>query len=109
MKTIIDKQSGKVLFAVIDNFTDTENEISINELLTENFISPHFNQTTKEFYEGATPEEIAGAENQNNIELKKQAHQQLSETDWYVTRFIETGKPIPAEILEQRQLIRNSI
>lgn len=41
--------------------------------------------------------------------LKKQAHEQLKETDWYITRFAETGKPIPNEILQQRQLIRDSI
>lgn len=71
------------------------------------FVKEQWNGT--QWVEGATPEEIADAENQNNIELKKQAHDQLSQTDWYVTRFIETGKPIPTEILEQRQLIRNSI
>lgn len=57
MVTIINKQSGKVLFAIA-NFEDTETEIAINEILTEYFIVPYFNQTTREFYEGATQEEI---------------------------------------------------
>lgn len=57
MKTIINKQSGKVLFAIA-NFEDTETEIAIDEILTEPFIVPYFNQETREFYEGATQEEI---------------------------------------------------
>lgn len=56
-----------------------------------------------------TPEEIEDEQNQINLELKKQAHEQLKETDWYITRFAETGKPIPNEILQQRQLIRDSV
>jgi hypothetical protein len=57
MKTIINKQSGKVLFAIA-NFEDTETEIAIDEILTEFFVVPYFNFETREFYEGATPEEI---------------------------------------------------
>jgi hypothetical protein len=57
MKTIINKQSGKVLFAIA-NFEDTETEIAIDEILTEFFVIPYFNFETREFYEGATPEEI---------------------------------------------------
>ncbi len=59
MKTIIDKTSGKVLFATLDNsYQTSENEIAVDELLTEDFVNPYFNQTTRQFYEGATPEEI---------------------------------------------------
>jgi Tfp pilus assembly protein PilZ len=39
---------------------------------------------------------------------KKELHKKLSETDWYVTRFVETGKPIPQDILDLRQKIRNN-
>jgi hypothetical protein len=60
MKTVINKQSGKVLFASA-NFEDTDTEIGINEILTEYFVIPYFNQETKEFYEGATPAEIEQA------------------------------------------------
>jgi hypothetical protein len=60
MKTIINKQSGKVLFAIA-NFEDTETEIAIDEILTDYFVVPYFNQETREFYEGATPEEIEQA------------------------------------------------
>jgi hypothetical protein len=57
----------------------------------------------------ATPEEIAEQENQQKQELKRQAHEELLKTDWYVVRFVERGIEIPKEILEQRELIRNSV
>ena len=39
--------------------------------------------------------------------LKQQAYEELLPTDWYVVRFIERGIPVPEEILQQRQEIRN--
>ena len=59
MKTIIDKNSGKLLYCVIEITTLQDNEIAVDELVTENFVSAFYNFETKEFYEGATPEEIA--------------------------------------------------
>lgn len=60
MITIIDKNTSKVIVATTDdNYQVAENEIVIPELLTTNLIVPYFNQTTRLFYEGATPEEIA--------------------------------------------------
>ena len=58
-----------------------------------------------EWIEGATPEEIAEQESQQKQELKRQAHEELLPTDWYVVRFIERGIPIPEEITQQRQAI----
>lgn len=58
MVTVINKQSGKVLFAIA-NFEDTDTEIAIDEILTEFFLVPYFNQESREFYEGATEQEIA--------------------------------------------------
>lgn len=40
-----------------------------------------------------------------NAELR----QFLQDTDWYVVRKMETGEPIPEEILKQREDARNSI
>ncbi len=61
MKTIINENTGKVLFASLNVVELQENEIAIDELLTENFVVPYFNQETREFYEGATEEEITEA------------------------------------------------
>ena len=42
-------------------------------------------------------------------EQNKMARQYLSETDWYVVRFNETGKPIPDSIKRARQQSRDSV
>ena len=68
------------------------------------FIVGKWNGT--EWIEASTPEEIAEQENQQKQELKRQAHEELLKTDWYVVRFVERGIEIPEEILQQRQAIR---
>lgn len=65
MKTIIDKKTGKVLFAAEDNYQVLANEMAVNEILTENYITPYFNKVSRTFFEGATAQEIA--------ELKKES------------------------------------
>lgn len=54
MILIIDKNSGQVLFASLNEVDLKDNEICIDEMPKENFIKPYFNFKTKEFYEGAT-------------------------------------------------------
>jgi hypothetical protein len=90
----------------IDDFTEFNNVILPTEK-EKKYIKLMFNGVN--YYEGATPEEIAEQENQQKQELKRQAHEELLKTDWYVVRFVERGIEIPKEILEQRELIRNSI
>lgn len=81
-------------------------EWELTEILpTESYIKTMFDGVN--YYEGASIEEIAI--HQNNIlnENKKQAYNELLPTDWYVIRKLETGIDIPAEILAERQAIRN--
>jgi len=51
MKTIIDKNTGKVLYATAIELELIENEIDINELLTEVMENPFFNFETRTFYD----------------------------------------------------------
>ena len=55
----------------------------------------------------ATPEEIAEANKPLVQNLKLEKYQELSPTDWYYTRYIETGQEVPLEIKQQRQEIRD--
>jgi hypothetical protein len=56
------------------------------------------------YFEGATIEEIQATKKQvQNLEI----YNELLLTDWYVVRFVETGIEIPAEVLAERQEIRN--
>jgi hypothetical protein len=58
MKTIINKNTGLLIYATAMDFELQENEIAIDELLSENFVLPYFNFETRTFYEGATQTEI---------------------------------------------------
>ncbi len=59
MKTIVDKLSGKALYCVTEITTLQDNEIAVDELPTQNFVSAYYNFESKDFFEGATVEEIA--------------------------------------------------
>ena len=57
MKTIIEIATNQVIGATYANEC-LETEILIDELLQVEMVKPYFNFETREFYEGATPEEI---------------------------------------------------
>jgi hypothetical protein len=57
MKTIINKSTNQVIGATYSNEC-LETEVLIDELLQVEMVKPFFNFETKEFYEGATQEEI---------------------------------------------------
>jgi hypothetical protein len=57
-------------------------------------------------YEPPLPEELE-EQKQAVINTKHRAY--LAETDWYVIRMQETGKPIPDDIKAKRDEARNSI
>jgi len=58
MKTILNATTGKVLFSTVMEIDLQDNQVSIDELLTESYVKPYFNFETRTFYEGATQEEI---------------------------------------------------
>lgn len=53
-----------------------------------------------------TTEEIAEQTQSQIQEYKIQQYQELFPTDWYYTRFLETGQEVPLEIKQQRKDIR---
>jgi hypothetical protein len=64
MKTIIEIATNRVIGCTYSNEC-LETEVLVDELLIENLITPFFNFNTREFYEGATQEEI---DNYNKVE-----------------------------------------
>jgi len=58
MKSIINEITGEFLYCTAVEYELQENEIAIDELLLVLYIKPYFNFETREFYEGATEEEI---------------------------------------------------
>ena len=73
-------------------------------LPNETLLKPIWNGS--EWIEGITDEELQQQELEQQKLLKQQQYEELLPTDWYVVRFIETGIPVPEEILQQRQVIR---
>jgi hypothetical protein len=59
MKTIIDKNTGQVLFATLNEVDLKQNEIAIDNLLQDNFVSAYWDFSNSTFYENATTQEIA--------------------------------------------------
>jgi hypothetical protein len=51
MKTIIDKNTGQVLYATLVDVDLQENEILIDEMLTEVMENPYFDFETRTFYD----------------------------------------------------------
>jgi hypothetical protein len=81
-------------------------EWQLTEVLpSKSLLKPLWNGS--EWIEGVTPEEIEEQELEQQKLLKQQQYEELLPTDWYVVRFVETGIPVPEEILQQRQEIRN--
>jgi hypothetical protein len=67
MKSIVNKITGETYYCTVVNYELQENEIAIDELLTIQYVKPFFNFKTREYYEGATQEEIENFKNQNEL------------------------------------------
>jgi hypothetical protein len=57
LKTIINRATGEEIGATYTNEC-LDNEILVDELRIQWFLKPYFNFDTREFYEGATQEEL---------------------------------------------------
>jgi hypothetical protein len=58
VKIVISIESGKVLYQTFEEVDLQKGEIVVFETPNTFFLNPYYNFDTKEFYEGASPEEI---------------------------------------------------
>lgn len=58
MQTILNKNTGELLYTTVVAVDLQKNEIAVNDLLNESFVRPFYNFETNTFYEGATQSEI---------------------------------------------------
>lgn len=59
---------------------------------------------------GLTEKELSEKKAREEQEkINTEARKRLSETDWYVVRFLETGKAIPEDLLAERQRLREAV
>ena len=106
MQTIYNKLTNKVV-SVETNFEETE-EFGVTDLLcNESFLIAKFNPISNEFYESAKDEEIAQVEKQRYNELDIEYTQRISElVEKHVQKNIIDGTPIPKEVLEERERLK---
>jgi hypothetical protein len=107
MKTIIDSNTGKVLYCTSIETELQENEIEIEALLTESFVNPYWDFDTQTFFEQATQTEI------NDVRIP-----QALEIDLYYTGLISEllrkhieklsidGIAIPQSAIDERDRLR---
>lgn len=50
--------------------------------------------------------EIEGSEEFKAERKIRQAQEYLNKTDWYIIRLMDTGQPVPQEVIESRQAAR---
>ncbi len=94
-----------------------EDEKSFMEINGDSGIFRQVNSLPESHYASYSYDEVLG-ECVFNQELDNWKYQQrlnissnqyLSDTDWYVSRYSETGVPVPADILLKRQEARDAI
>ena len=83
---------------VIPTITETQ-KLSNDFILVDDIV-------TKEVIE-LNELELQAIEDAKVQDLNLQHYQELLSTDWYYTRYIETGQEVPLEIKQQRQEIRD--
>jgi hypothetical protein len=79
----------------------------VTEQLGSPFYSEELDAVTYEVAVRLNLPSLEEAKSRKVAEIKHQAGNKLSQTDWFVTRQVETGKPIPEGIAEERELIRD--
>lgn len=104
MHALIEKDTNKIL-KVENTF------VELSELKPMYWINCPENCNTSWTFDGSSflnQSVDSVIENPQDI-INENAKRYLYETDWYVIRFVETGNPIPIEILAEREKARRSI
>jgi hypothetical protein len=107
MKTIVETNTGKVLFTAIDDYELQEGQASVDLLITEIFIEPYYSFQTLSFYEQATQDEV------NNFKTAKALEIDLYYTDLitdvlgkHINKLLIDLIPIPQAVLDERDRLK---
>jgi phosphoribosylformylglycinamidine (FGAM) synthase PurS component len=107
MKTIVETNTGKVLFTALEDYELQENQTLVDLLITENFINPYYNFQTSLFYEQATQDEV------NDVKIAKALEIDLYYTDLitdvlgkHINKLLIDLIPIPQAVLDERDRLK---
>lgn len=78
-------------------------------IASENFGGPDEEKKRYKFAAQYTVEQFDVTEQVNQQALNEVSEAYLKETDWYVTRYSETGLAVPADVLQKRSAARAAI
>jgi hypothetical protein len=107
MKTIIDSNTGKVLYATSIETELQENEIEIDALLTDDFINPYWDFETLSFYEAATSIEINDFRIPQALEIDLFYTNLISELlRKHIEKLSIDGIEIPEAVITERDRLR---
>ena len=107
MKTIIETNTGKVLFTALDDYELQEGQTSVDLLITEIFVEPYYSFQTLSFYEQATQDEV------NDFKTAKALEIDLYYTDLitdvlgkHINKLLIDLTPIPQAVLDERDRLK---
>jgi hypothetical protein len=107
MKTIIDSNTGKVLYATSIETELQENEIEIDALLTESFVNPYWDFDTQTFFEQATQTEINDVRIPQALEIDLFYTNLISELlRKHIEKLSIDGIEIPEAVITERDRLR---
>ena len=107
MKTIVDSNTGKVLYTTSIDIDLQENEIEIDDLLQDNFINPYWNFDTQTFFEQATQTEINDIRIPQALEIDLYYTGLISELLWkHIEKLSIDLVPIPQDAITERDRLR---
>jgi len=107
MKTIIDSNTGKVLYATSIETELQENEIEIDALLTESFVTPYWDFDTQTFFEQATQTEINDVRIPQALEIDLFYTNLISELlRKHIEKLSIDGIEIPEAVITERDRLR---
>lgn len=98
MKIIINKLTGQVLYATMVDIELSENIIAIEDVIPPGILIPFWDG--EKYYETITPAEIASRKIERNLQYNLQQYDEMKPYDWYFTRFVRNGTPVPQSILD---------
>ena len=107
MKTIINKNTGEVLFTVLDDYELQEGQASVDLLLTENFIVPYYSFETLSFYERANQGDVNDFKIAQALEIDLHYTHLISDVlGKHIDKLLIDLIPIPQAVLDERDRLK---
>lgn len=107
MKTIVETNTGKVLFTALDDYELQEGQASVDLLITEIFVEPYYSFQTLSFYEQATQDEVNDFKTAKALEIDLYYTDLISDVlGKHINKLLIDLIPIPQAVLNERDRLK---